>query len=105
MASTYTSRIRLELQADGENPNSWGTILNDGVINLIDAAFAAYTTVSLSSADKTLSNNDGASDESRSAMLEFVGTVSSDVNVVMIELPDKTPVLLQSRQRQVLVMK
>jgi len=83
MASTYTGRIRLELQADGENPNSWGTILNDGVINLIDSAFAAYTTVSLSSADKTLSNNDGASDEARSAMLEFVGTVSSDVNVVI----------------------
>ena len=83
MASTYTSRIRLELQGDGENPNSWGTILNDNVINLIDSAIAAYTTVSLSSADKTLSNNDGAADEARSAMLEFVGTVSSDVNVVI----------------------
>tara|TARA_R100001132_G_C3266119_1_gene88987 strand:- start:381 stop:1349 length:969 start_codon:yes stop_codon:yes gene_type:complete len=83
MASTYTSRIRLELQADGENPNSWGTILNQNVIDLIDDAFAAYTTVSLSSADLTLSNSDGAADEARSAMLEFRGTVSSDVNVII----------------------
>ena len=28
MASTYTTRIRLEKQGDGENPNSWGDILN-----------------------------------------------------------------------------
>ena len=33
MASTYTSRIRLEKQADGENPNSWGLILNQNVID------------------------------------------------------------------------
>ena len=39
MASTYTSNIRLELQADGENPNNWGTILNQNVIDLIDEAY------------------------------------------------------------------
>jgi hypothetical protein len=26
MASTYTDRLGLEKQGDGENPNSWGTI-------------------------------------------------------------------------------
>ena len=39
MASTFTSRIRLEKQADGENPNSWGLILNQNVIDMIDEAF------------------------------------------------------------------
>ena len=34
MASTYTTRIRLEKQGDGENPNSWGAILNQNVIEL-----------------------------------------------------------------------
>ena len=51
MASTYTTRIRLEKQGDGENPNSWGAILNQNVIDLVDDAIAAYTTIVVSSAD------------------------------------------------------
>ena len=47
MASSYTSRIRLTKQGDGENPNTWGTILNNQVIDLVDDAVAAYTTTSI----------------------------------------------------------
>jgi hypothetical protein len=83
MASTYTSRINLELQADGENPNSWGDILNNNVIQLVDDAVAAYTSVTLSSTDYTLTTNDGSTDQARSAMLEIVGTVSSDSNLII----------------------
>ena len=50
MASSYTSRIRLTKQADGENPNTWGTILNNQVIDLVDDAIASYTTISIGSA-------------------------------------------------------
>jgi len=82
MASSYTTRIKLELQADGENPNSWGDILNNNVIQLVDDAVGAYTSVTLSSADYTLTVNDGATDQSRSPMIEIVGTVSSDVNLI-----------------------
>ena len=83
MASTYTTRIRLEKQADGSNANTWGQKLNDNVIGLIDDAIAAYTTVSASSIDITLSNNDGSSDQARSAMLELQGTVSVNLNVII----------------------
>ena len=83
MASSYTSRIKLELQADGENPNSWGDILNNNVIDLVDDAFAAYTSVTLSSADYTLTNVDGSVSEARSPMLQVQGTVSADVNVIL----------------------
>mgnify|MGYP003648415632 CR=1 FL=1 len=83
MASTYTTRINLEQQADGENPNSWGDILNNNVIQLVDDAIAAYTSIALSSVDYTLTVNDGATDQARSAILEFVGTVSSSVNVII----------------------
>ena len=31
MAASYTTRIRLTQQGDGDNPNSWGTVLNNGV--------------------------------------------------------------------------
>ena len=40
MASTYTSRIRLNKQGDGDNPNSWGTVLNDGVIRCSSFSFS-----------------------------------------------------------------
>ena len=88
MASTYTSRIRLTKQADGENPNSWGTILNDGVISLVDDAIAAYTTVSIgSAATVTLSAVDGGSDVPRSAFLEVKGSVGGAHTTVTMIIP------------------
>jgi len=83
MSSTYTSRINLELQADGENANTWGQRLNNNVIQLVDDAVAAYTTISIGSASYTLTNNDGATDEARSAILEFTGVVSTSINVII----------------------
>lgn len=85
MASTYTTRIRLEKQGDGENPNSWGAILNQNVIDLVDDAVAAYTTVVVSSVDVTLTTADGTSDQARSAFLELSGTVSANLNVIIPE--------------------
>ena len=81
MASTYTTRIRLEKQGDGENPNSWGAILNQNVIDLVDQAIASYTTVSISVGDTTLTTNDGSSDEARSAFIEFIGNLTTSINV------------------------
>ena len=46
MASTYTTRLRLEKQGDGENPNTWGQKLNQSVIDLIDDSIAGYVSVS-----------------------------------------------------------
>ena len=83
MVSSYTTRIRLEKQGDGENPNSWGTVLNQNVIDLVDEAIAAYTTVVVSSADVTLTANDGTTDQSRSPFLELSGTVSASLNVLV----------------------
>ena len=65
MASTYTSRIRLEKQGDGENPNAWGLILNQNVIDLIDDAVAGYQIVSVSNTGVTLTTGDGAADQAR----------------------------------------
>ena len=45
--STYTSRIRLVKQGDGDNPNTWGTVLNAGALSLVDDAIAAYTPVTI----------------------------------------------------------
>ena len=88
MASSYTSRIRLNKQGDGDNPNSWGTVLNDGVISLVDDAIAAYTTVEIgANATVTLSAVNGGSDVPRSAFLEVKGSVGGTNNTISLIIP------------------
>ena len=43
----------------------------------------ANTSASAITATVTLTNNDGASDEARSAMLEFIGVVSTSINITI----------------------
>ena len=81
--STFTSRIRLEKQADGANPNSWGLILNQNVIDLVDDAIAAYTTVTVSADDVTLTTENGASDQARSAFIELIGDLTSSTDIIL----------------------
>ena len=88
MSSTYTSRLRLVKQGDGDNPNTWGTVLNDGMISLVDDAIAAYTTVEIgAAATVTLSAIDGAGDVPRSAFLELKGSVGGSHNTISMIIP------------------
>jgi len=91
MASTFTTRIRLTHQGDGDNPNSWGTVLNNGVVSLVDEAVAAYTTVILgANATVTLSAVDGGTDVPRSAFLETNGTVGGAHTTITMVIPNVT---------------
>ena len=81
--STFTSRIRLEKQADGANPNSWGLILNQNVIDLVDDAIAGYTLVTVAADDVTLTAENGASDQARSAFIELTGTLTSSHDIIL----------------------
>jgi len=91
MANTYTTNLRLTKQGDGENPNSWGAVLNDGVISLVDDAIAGYTTVSLgSAATVTLTNVQGAGDQARSAIVEFKGTVGGVYDDIVVLVPNNS---------------
>ena len=91
MASTYTTNLRLTKQGDGENPNSWGQILNDGVISLADEAIAGYTTISIgSAATVNLTANDGADDQSRSAFLEIKVSIGTAATSIFLVIPNKS---------------
>jgi hypothetical protein len=83
MSSSYTTRLGLELQADGENSNTWGQRTNNSVITLLDAAIAGITSVALSSAPITLTDQDGAADQSRSAILYLHGVLTSNCQIVV----------------------
>jgi hypothetical protein len=83
--ATFSDNLRLELQTDGDNPNTWGTILNDNVIKLIDTAIAGYTSVHVCTGgtDVVLPLGDGSVVQSRNAVLKFAGAVSANTNVII----------------------
>jgi len=91
MASTYTTNLRLTKQGDGDNPNSWGQVLNDGVISLADQAIAGFTSISIgSTVSVPLTANDGASDQSRHPFLELTGSIGGTHNSINIVVPNKS---------------
>ena len=91
MASTFTSRIRLNKQMM-EIIQQWGVVLNDGVISLVDDAIAAYTTISIgSAATVTLSAVNGAGDTA-SAFLEVKGSVGG-LTTITLEIPSNSKVI------------
>ena len=91
MASTYTSNLRLTKQGDGDNPNTWGQVLNDGVISLVDEAVAGYATLSIgSTVSVTLTNNQGSGDQARSAILELTGSVGGAHTSIFVLIPNNS---------------
>jgi hypothetical protein len=86
MASTYTTRIKLEKQGDGENANTWGQRLNNNVIDVVDDAIAGYHTVNVEglSGDITLDDGDGgAANDARNFGLNFKGAMTSDITIIV----------------------
>lgn len=85
MPSTYDSLLRLEIQAVGENANTWGTKTNTN-LNLLAAAIAGHVSVSVpASGNYTLTTQNAASDEARSAIISLNGTLSGNVNILVPE--------------------
>lgn len=83
MASTYTSLLRLEKQANGENDSSWGTKLNT-VLDLVDAAIAGRAAVTHSdAASYTLTTANSSSDEARQMIVDVSGALTAARNTVV----------------------
>ena len=81
--ATYTTRIRLEKQATGDNSNTWGERLNSNVFDLVDSAVAGYTSITLTDSSHVVTAADGSADEARSAMLYLHGTLTSSVDITI----------------------
>jgi len=80
MPSSYTPRLRLELQAAGENLNTWGAPKLNNAISRLDAAIAGRASVALAGAPYVLAASNG-DDEARSAILDFTGTGPATVTL------------------------
>ena len=89
MASTYTSRLKLERQASGENSGNWGNLVNY-VLNRIDSTVRGYVAASVAgSANVTLTSNTSTTntddsstdDQVHNKVIEFTGALTGSIYV------------------------
>ena len=76
--STYSTSLRIELQVNGENSGTWGTITNNNFSQSLEFAIAGVTNVACGDAAvTTLTNADGpqsqANNQARSAHIRLTG--------------------------------
>ena len=63
--STYSTSLRIELQVNGENSGTWGTITNNNFSQSIEFAIAGIVSVACGDAAvTTLTNADGPQSQS-----------------------------------------
>jgi len=72
--SNYT-QLGFVKQTDGENEGTWGDVLNENLIDLLDDAIGGYVEVSVASGNVTLAFADGTADNNgRHAVIKFTGS-------------------------------
>lgn len=81
MASTYTTSLKIQEIANGEQSGYWGTTTNTNW-TLIEQAVAGVQSIVMSNADYTMTNLNGVSDEARNAVLVVTGTNSAIRKVI-----------------------
>lgn len=83
MASTYSSRLRIELIGSGEQDGTWGTTLNAQLGTILEEAISGVASVTHDdSANYTLTTANGLTDEARQMVLEIGGTLTAARNLV-----------------------
>jgi hypothetical protein len=86
MASAYSTDLKLELMATGENSGTWGEKTNDN-LNLIQQAIAGYEAISIAGGVQTtpLDMTDGTLSNARNAVIEFTGAITGNQTVTIAD--------------------
>lgn len=82
MADTYTTSLRITQPQVGADTNTWGTLLNTDW-SLVESAITGHVSVTLTGSTKTLTANDGASDQARNQIIEFTGSPGATCTVTL----------------------
>jgi len=81
--TTYSNSLKLALIGDGEQTGVWGATTNTNLGTLLEQAICYQTSITMSAgSDYTLSNLNGAADESRSAVIIINGVQSGSNSVI-----------------------
>jgi hypothetical protein len=83
MASTFSTDLKLELMATGENAGTWGDKTNDN-LELIQQAIAGYEAIALSDGGTvTLAMTNAQLSNARNMVLKFTGTLTTASTVTI----------------------
>ena len=82
MASTYSTSLGLELIGQGEQSGTWGITTNNNFGTLVEQAITGVQAITMGDATYTMTTYQGASDESRNAVLVLGGTVTSPQDLI-----------------------
>ena len=88
MASTYSTDLKLELMATGENAGTWGTKTNTN-LKLIQQAIAGFQSIDVASTDVTLNMLDASISNARNMVLNFTGTLAGARTVTIPDSIEK----------------
>ena len=83
MTSTYSPALRLELMATGDQSGTWGTTTNGNLGTLLEQAITGVVSIAQGDATLTLTTSNGASDQSRNAVINLTGAMTAGRNVVV----------------------
>jgi len=82
MASTYSPLLRVELIGTGDQSGTWGITTNNNLGTILEDAIAGTAAINVTAGNVTLTNIDGASDQSRCMILRVSGTPGVSRNIV-----------------------
>jgi hypothetical protein len=96
MASTYSTNLKLELIGNGDQSGTWGTTTNTNLGTLLEQAIAGIENITISTANKVLTNLNGLSDESRNAVLVVTGSPGAVRNLLVPLSQTKTYIVVNN---------
>lgn len=85
MTINYTTLLGLATPVTGTEANTWGTIVNEQITELLEQAVAGYAEVDVTAANVTLTDVQGVLSSGRAAILLISGTPAVPRNVVLPE--------------------
>ncbi len=84
MASTFSTSLKLELMATGENAGTWGTKTNTN-LSLVEQAIGGYQEIDVASSDVALTMSNASISNARNMVIKLTGTLAG---TRVITLPD-----------------
>lgn len=87
--ATYSTSLRLTLIANGDEDGTWGDTTNTNLGTLLEQAITGVRDITMASADYTLTNYDGVSNEARNAVLVVGGALSDATKSVIVPAANK----------------
>jgi hypothetical protein len=92
MASTFSTDLKLELMATGENSGTWGNKTNSN-LDLLQQAIAGFESIAITSTNTTLVMTDATISDARNAVIKFTGTLTANATVYVDSGIEKTYIL------------